>query len=176
MLTGFQLRAARAVLNVFTKDLGESIGLHYSTLIRLEEQTPNLSYLKCNSRTLLLITNYFEHNGLLFPNKETIALKKYMDSNIQVISENDLTRFQLKTARIAMRLSQKLLGEYIGLSQSTLSELEGAGNNTDFIKCDEIKVKYIKSFFIKNGIFFPDHFSVELIDDPIIIKSTKKTI
>ena len=69
MLTGFQLRAARAVLNVFTKDLGESIGLHYSTLVRLEEQTPNLSYLKCNSRTLLLITNYFENNGLLFPNK-----------------------------------------------------------------------------------------------------------
>lgn len=32
-----------------------------------------------------------------------------MDSNIQVISENDLTRFQIKTARIAMRLSQKLL-------------------------------------------------------------------
>ncbi len=176
MLTGFQLRAARAVLNVFTKDLGESIGLHYSTLVRLEEKTPNLSYLKCNSRTLLLITNYFEHNGLLFPNKETIALKKHMDSNIQVVSENDLTRFQLKTARIAMRLSQKLLGKYIGLSQSTLSELEGAGNNTDFIKCNEIKVNHIKSFFIKNGIFFPDHFSVELIDDPIIIKSIKKTI
>lgn len=176
MLTGFQLRAARGALNIFTKDLTQSIGLHNSTLVRLEECTPNLSYPKCNSRTLLLITNFFESEGILFPNKNAISLKKTSKSSLEEASDYRLTKFQLKSARIAMRLSQKLLGEYIGFPQSTLSELEGIGNNVDYIKCSEENAKTIKYFFLENGIIFPDFMTVELTDDPVSLLNQQKKL
>lgn len=176
MLTGFQLRASRGVLNLFTKDVAKSIGLHISTLVRLEENTPNLSFLKCNLRTLLLITNYFESNGIIFPNRGAISLKKFDDSSIPKDSSYKLTRFQLKTARIAMRFTQKTLGEYIGLPQSTLSELEGKYSNTNFIRCSEDNAKIIKLFFLKNGIVFPNYTTIELIDDPILLLHKQKKL
>lgn len=176
MLTGFQLRASRGVLNLFTKDLAKSIGLHYSTLVRLEENTSNLSYLKCNLRTFLLIKNYFENHGITFLNKNSVTLKTEKYSSAQKMPNGKLTRFQLKTARVAMCLTQKSLGEYIGLSQSTISELEGIENNHDIIKCSEDAERIIRSFFLENGIIFPDHKTVELIDDPILLLNQQKKL
>jgi DNA-binding XRE family transcriptional regulator len=176
MLTGFQLRAARGALNIFTKDLGLKLGLHYSTVVRLEERTPNLSYLKCNLRTSMLITNFFESQGIVFPNKSTIALKINKDFLEQHASDNKLTRFQLKTARLAMRLTQKLLGEYIGFPQSTLSEIEGGGENLDFIRCDENNSSVIILFFKSYGIIFPNYYTVELTDDPSLLFNQHKKL
>ena len=75
-----------------------------------------------------------------------------------------------------MRLSQKLLGEYIGFPQSTLSELEGIGNNVDYIKCSEENAKTIKYFFLENGIIFPDFMTVELTDDPVSLLNQQKKL
>lgn len=169
MLTGFQLRAARAVLDLFNKDLGEKIGLNYDTIVRLEAKTQNLSYLKCNLRTSVLLANFFESERIIFRNKSSISIKS--DTNIfdEILCESKITRFQLKASRIGMRLTQKELGEHIKLHQCIISDLENKNKNYEFLKYDENVIKIIKSFFIKNGIAFPDYYTVTLIDDPVIL-------
>jgi DNA-binding XRE family transcriptional regulator len=176
MLTGFQLRAARAVLDLFNKDLAQKLGLHHSTLVRLEENTPNLSYLKCNLRTLVLLTNYFESQQIIFSHKNNITLKIEKSILADDSENSNLTRFQLKAVRIGMRLTQKELGEYIGFPQSTLSELESNNKNYEFLKYSEETAKLIKSFFTANGIVFADSYSVMLLDDPITLLDKQKKL
>lgn len=176
MLTGFQLRAARGVLDLYNKDLAQKLGIHPSTLVRLEENTANLSYLKCNLRTLVLLTNYFESQQLSFSSTNCIRMNVDNCALGNDFNEINLTRFQLKAARIGMGLTQKELGEYIGFPQSTLSELESFNKNCDLLKFHDKTASLVKSFFTKNGIFFIDYYSVTLLDDPTNLLHTQKKL
>ena len=60
MLTGFQIRAARGCLSLHLKDISSRIGIHHSTLTRLESQTANLTYINSNTRTSLLLKNFYQ--------------------------------------------------------------------------------------------------------------------
>ena len=75
MLTGFQIRAARSYKNLYIKDVSLAIGMHKSTLTRLEAQTTNLAYINCNTRTSLLIKNFYESQKIIFPSNNSIGIR-----------------------------------------------------------------------------------------------------
>ncbi|RYE05551.1 MAG: hypothetical protein EOP33_05245 [Rickettsiaceae bacterium] len=161
MLTGFQLRASRSVLNLLIKDLASETGLYHTTLSRLENSTPNLSYLKCNLRSSILLIKFFESKHVIFPNINSICIKNIVG---HVNHGRSITRFHLKISRIAMRASQKIFGELFGIPQSTISDLETTGMISDCINVDEKLIK----FFMSKGISFIDPWIIELFDDPDI--------
>lgn len=174
MLTGFQLRAGRGVLNLFNKDLAQKIGLHYSTLVRLAENTPNLSYLKSNLSTSILLNNFFETNGVYCNIHNSLRLKT---TNVCNTNNKDvITRFQLKAARIAMNLTQKELGYYINIPQSTISDLENYYNNKDILNLAQCSFEIVNNFFTRNGIAFPDLYTITLKDDPVTILGEQKKV
>ena len=163
MITGFQLKAAKAVLGLTAKDIAGSIGVHPGTITRLCD-TKNLEYLKCSVKNLVLIKKFFEKNNILFPNEKTISLYR----EIKNINSEKLTRFQLKAARIATGMTQEELGFHIKISSSMLSILENLEND-QYIDPSKINTNILKKFFEHLGIFFPDDFTVTIEKDSQIL-------
>ena len=164
MLTGFQLRGAKEVLGLTSKDIANEIGLHYGTINRLCN-TKNLDYLSCSVKTSLLLKKFLEAKDFLFLNEHTISLKRDNGHNINQPAIDKMTRFQLKAARIATSLTQEELSFYLKISSSTLSLLENK-NNRDYIESNKINIDNLKKFFEIIVINFPDSFTVTLTKDP----------
>ena len=166
MLTGFQFRVSRAILDLYYEQLANHAGLHFSTLKNLEEDTPNLSHPRCQLKTVIALTSFFNKHGILFSSSNIITLKPSEIITSQESSDK-MTRFQLKGARVALRLTQKELGEHIGIPQSTLSDLEIRHKNEQFVKLNPAVIKAMKSFFLQQGVTFPSHTSIELNDNSV---------
>ena len=83
----------------------------------------------------------------------------------KVHTENKMTRFQLKAARIAINLTQESLSSYLKISSSTLSLLESLKND-EYIEISKIDTYALKRFFKHIGIIFPNDLSVALTKDP----------
>ena len=167
MLTGFQFRVSRAILDLYYEQLASHVGLHFSTLKKLEEDTQNLSHPKCQLSTLINITNFFNKQGISFPNDNIITLNTLKVTASQDSSDK-ITRFQLKGARVTLKLTQKELGQNINIPQSTLSDLEINYKNEQFIKLDPIITKTTKSFFLQHGVVFLSPTSIKLISNKLI--------
>jgi DNA-binding XRE family transcriptional regulator len=173
MLTGFQIRAARSYKNLYIKDVALAIGIHKSTLTRLEAQTKNLSYLNCNTRTSLLIKNFYENQKIFFPSNSSIGI----NNTTQVFKDTILNKFQFKVSRIATKLNRKNLGELINLAESTIEGWEAQRDSLSPIKCNNSNLRSLltaKKFFLGLGIIYPHHNIVELLEDPA--EEVKKSI
>lgn len=162
MITGFQFKAARVATKLNAKEIADFIGLHQVTLLRFA-RTPNLEYLSCHTKNMLLLENFFEKQGILFPTNNCIRLK--INESIKRIDYPGLTRFQLVTARIATGLNQYELSQHIRISPGTLSLLEGLENH-EFLANRKLKISSLKIFFEHLGILFEDNFTVTLTKDP----------
>jgi DNA-binding XRE family transcriptional regulator len=171
MLTGFQFRVSRAILDLYYEQLASSVGLHFGTLKRIEEETPNLSPIKSQLSTVILLTNFFNTCGVFFPSNNIVTINGKEYTTRKSPSE-EITRFQLKGGRVAIKLTQKELGEYINVAQSTLSDLEIKYKNEQFIKFDSSKSRSIRSFFLQYGITFPSPTSIELSNNHNLVKDT----
>ncbi len=164
MLTGFQLRATKAVLELTAKEIAAAIGVHPGTIIRLGF-TKNREYLRCSAKNIILLRKFFETKDIFFPDENTLSLK----SKIKPIPiTGQLTRFQLKTARIASALTQEELSSYIRVSSSTISILERL-NDQEYIKSTKMNTFLLKKYFEHLGIIFPNDLSVSLIKDPTVL-------
>lgn len=167
MLTGFQLRAARSSLSLYLKDVTDALGLHTSTLTRLEAQTPNLSYISSNTRTSLLLRKFYENREVIFPyyNSIGIATKKQKPE-----VNSQFSRFQLKISRIALRLSRKKLGSILKIPETSIAGWETKKNILSVFSPQNIQLlNNIKIYFHSKGIVYKDSNIVELLDDPVDI-------
>lgn len=170
MLTGFQFRASRALMEYTFKDISDVIGVHEGTLIRFG-LTKNLEYIRGHSQNVIALRSFFEDNHIIFPSKNTITLGTNIHPHIQ--TDNALTCFQLKVSRIATGLTQDELSVYVRLSSSSISLLERK-DNTDYISSNKIQISILKQFFERLGIIFPNDLTVELIKDPQILMRKNK--
>jgi DNA-binding XRE family transcriptional regulator len=173
MLTGFQIRAARSYKNLYIKDVSLAIGMHKSTLTRLEAQTTNLAYINCNTRTSLLIKNFYESQKIIFPSNNSIGIR----GTTQDFKNTSINKFQFKISRIATRLNRKNLGELIGLAESTIEGWETQQNPLLPIKCNDSNLENLlltRDFFLDLGIIYPYHNIVELLEDPTV--DVKKSV
>jgi len=165
MLTGFQLRAARSSVSLYLKDVTGALGLHASTLTRLEAQTPNLSYINSNTRTSLLLKNFYESKGLLFPYYNSIGIS-YKNRNSKLNSQ--FSRFQLKISRTALRLSRRELGNILSIPETSIAGWETGQRNllSTFFPQDSSVLETMKFYFRSKGIIHKNFNIVELLDDP----------
>ena len=170
MLTGFQFRASRALMEYTFKDISDVIGVHEGTLIRFG-RTKNLEYIRGHSQNVIALRSFFEDNHIMFPSKDTITFGTKVHHHIQ--TDNALTCFQLKISRIATGLTQDELSVYVRLSSSSISLLERK-DNTDYISSNKIQISILKKFFERLGIIFPNDLTVELIKDPQILMRKNK--
>lgn len=164
MITGFQLRASKAVLGLTAKHISSVIGVHHGTVTRLCKIN-NLDYLSCSVKTMVLLKNFFETNGIILSTENAISLKiELMPEPL----EPYFTCFQLKVARIATGLTQAELSSYVKISSSLISLLEHQ-KASDYIESSKINISSLKRFFEHLGIVFHDDLTVSLIKDPKIL-------
>ena len=166
MLTGFQFRAALVIGKITAKELSQNIDLHEVSLLRLKKNTSNLEYLNCFARNMLLLQRFFEDRGIIFPDKNIIALNTAQRLN-------DVSRFHLVTARVAAGLTQNQLSQILRVSYGTISLLEKL-DNLDPIRSVKLCNSTIVKFFEAVGIIFKEDYSVILKRDPKeFMKKTK---
>ena len=78
-ITVFQLKAARAGLDLSVSELHRKTGISRATINRIEKQTPNLPP-SCNITTVFHLRKFFEANGIIFDNPNKISFD--IDSSI----------------------------------------------------------------------------------------------
>ena len=158
MLTAFQLRVSRSILDLGIRDIGNLLNTSRTT-VYIWENKPNLSYINTKTDSPNCLKTFFEQKNIFFPDERTINL--YQKTLIP-INKNTLTRFQLKAARIALRLYQSELANYIGVLQQVIARAEIL-DNKEFvrIKNKEAIAKLLK-FFQSNGVYFPNNLSIQI--------------
>lgn len=161
MLTAFQLRVARDVLGLGLRELAEYLNVSRTTVFKWEhQQNLSLVHTVAKVENAVLIKPFFEERGIMFTNENTISLKT---SIFPTPTTGALTRFQLRAARTATRLTQDELSVHLLTQRIVINYLERQNNstyiNTTSREIDEI---LIKNIFEKYGIIFPDDFSISL--------------
>jgi len=158
IITGFQLRASRKVLNCTLEELSHSTGVSKITISRLESTTDNLQDISCSAKDAEYLYKYFTDKKLLYSNKNTISLDLDIDS--KPIEEN-LTKFQFIVARVICRTSQRLLSKQLGIHYNTIYRLEKT-DNTSYLDTKKDDIIHFIHFFQKMNIIFPNNKSVFL--------------
>lgn len=164
MLTGFHLRAARAVCKLTTRELGKIIGISHSA-ISLLEQTHNLEYIHCSSKTMESLSMFFHQQNIIFPNGHSVSLAS---SELENENLDKLTVFQYRAAKSSTKLPLSKLSKKMKVSANVLIKLDHA-TPTQHIKCLDRTVYLIKSCFERNGIVFIGGNSVSLTNDPELL-------
>ena len=158
IITGFQLRAGKKVLNLTLEQLSTNCNVSKVTLGRLINTISNTDEITCSAQDAEKIATYFNNKKILFPNKSTITLDKYIPS--RELASN-LTRFQFVAARTALNLSQKNLVKYVALSYTSFHRFEKQ-DNEGYLTSNKIKISELILFFYQNNIILPDNKSVKI--------------
>ena len=164
-ITYIQLRAARHILNLGVRDIAKILKVSKATISKTELGKTR-DFLYKHSAALL---EFFEHHNIFFPNEYFI---RYHDNQEKIQKyDSGLTRFQLRTARHILNISQNKLAELINIDKGIIARAEQL-QNTDFINPqDHSIVLRLKSMFQEHNIKFPDQLSVfykEYIDNKSI--------
>lgn len=158
IITGFQLRSSRKILNLTLKQLHELTSVSKVTLARLENNIENLEDIKCSAQNAESIYNYFIGKKLLYHNKSTIFLDIDTINNGE---EKSLTRFQFLVARTICNMSQISLAKKIDIHYNTIYRLEKVENNKS-LDINKRNINIILNFFQSKGVSFPNDKSVFL--------------
>ena len=171
MLTGFQLRAARKILNLSRDEVLEHVGLSESTLLRLELQTENLLFIRAHTSTSWKLQKFYQDNNIIFHNKNSIELYCATENINPLIK---FSKFHIKISRTALRLTKKEFGALFNITESAVSSWERRGVLfSSFRTRNKESALYIKSYCENIGISYPDFNRIDLLKDPI--KTLKKT-
>ena len=158
MLTGFQLRAARAVLNLSGVKLGSFIGVGMSNINTIEANTKNTDYIVTKTRNAVLLKRFFEENNIIFSDEYSITLK----TKVILVDPIKLIRFQFRAGRVALRKTPQEFRELTGLSENVFKHIEKK-KNIEYIDIKSGKYSgFLREIFYKNNVYFPDHYSVSL--------------
>ena len=158
MLTGFQLRAARAILNLSGAKLGSAIETGISNINKIEANTKNIDYIATKTQNAVLLKRFFEENNIIFSDEYSIALK----TKVILADPIKLIRFQFRAGRVALRKTPQEFRELTGLSKNAFKHIEKK-KNTEYIDIKSGKYStFLRNFFYKNNVYFPDSYSVSL--------------
>lgn len=158
MLTSFQLRAARSVLGLGVREVGDSISVS-RTMISIWERQPALQVVQSKKTDVYPLIAFFKERGIIFPNDLTISLVINLPKNT-----NHLTRFQLRASRAALGLTQKELSLLSTIPMEIITYLESKKNDTYINSTPkEVDELLLKSFFELKNIQFLDDFTISLI-------------
>lgn len=154
-ITYIQLRTARQLLNIGVREIAAILKVSKSTVCKAEANNTRDFYHKYNAALL----DYFKKNHIIFPTEFSIRYdsRDNLHKNIQT-SETEiiLTRFQLKTARCILNITQLELANLTGISKSQISRAEIL-HNSDIVKFSNMhNAVILKNFFIKQNIEFID--------------------
>jgi DNA-binding XRE family transcriptional regulator len=160
-----QLRSARSVLNLGVRDIGSIIGVSRMTISKLERNTATLERLKHGKSRNNTLVWFFKKKNIIFPNNYTICDSSIINTDPPT---NNLTRFQLRAARIIIDENRVAFSSIIGIERGILEYAESL-NNPEYINPrDNSLNQKIKDKFSQYGIKFPNNNSVtfkKLIDE-----------
>jgi hypothetical protein len=160
IITGFQLRAAKASLNLDYNTLSNDTNVSKITLSRLVNTIKNLDEITCSVQDAHNLYNYFRDKELIFPNQHTVAMNYPIEKRSVI---NNITRFQLVVARTALRLSQRDFAKNItSITRSSFQKFEEQKDN-DYFKNTKLSPTKIIVFFNKQGVSFPGNSSVSIL-------------
>ncbi len=125
-ITTFQLKGARYALDITTKELGEYIQFSSTTISTLERKGLS-EFVDIDRKKINLLVRFFNDKGIHFPDQYSI-----LNNKIQDIEKDVLTRFQIRSSRKILNITQKLLAEKISIEVNILNALERL-NNTSII-------------------------------------------
>lgn len=161
ILNAFQLRAARSALTIGVREIGSIIEVSRTTISVWENQR-NFESIKTSQHNNNTLITFFKERGISFPSEKSIVL------DINVSNKSGLlSRFQIRVARVAMNLTQDELSKFVEIPLLLLNYLEKQQNSIYIGSTPKtINEYFLRSFFEKNGIRFPEDFCVYLEKDP----------
>lgn len=166
ILKSFQIRAARSVLGLGVREVGNYINVSRTTISIWERQEALQTIQSKKSDVSLLITLFKEY-GIIFPDTATVTL---VTNNLN--NSKHLTRFQLRASRAALSLTQEELSGFTKIPIQIITYLESKKNDV-YINTTpkEFNESLLKSFFEKQNIKFLNDFSITLTKNPNIKKN-----
>lgn len=156
-LTYIQLRAARQSLNLGVRDVAKLLKVSKATISKAELGKTRDFFFK-HSAPLI---DFFYQKNIIFPNEYAIRL--VLDDVPQLLNDNliiSLTRFQLKSARNVLNLSQQNLADNIGVDKGIISRAELLDNSQNINTSNHEVIINIRKYLLKQGIEFPDPYSI----------------
>ena len=149
-ITYHQLKIARGILNLGVRDIALLLKVNKSTVSNAEQGKSRDFFFK-NSACLL---EFFKKNNIIFPTDYSIRYNQTIVSQPIVSDLKILTRFQLKSARILLSLSQSSLAKQIGVTEGVIIRLELFPNNMYITTKKPLITKKIYELFNFYGIEF----------------------
>lgn len=147
-----QLKAARNTLDLGIREIAKLLRVSKSTVSNAELGKTRDFFFKHSAA----LCDFFLKNNIHFPNEYSI---RYYHT-IEIEYSEHLTRFQLKSARSILNISQLELATLIGIDKGVISRTE-LTKNFDFINPPNTAVNSkLKNLFQHRNIEFPDPFSI----------------
>ena len=167
-ITYIQLRAARQILNIGVRELATLLKVSKSTISKAELNKTRDFFFKYNAA----LQDFFQKNNITFPTEFSIRFHPINNPQENMNSDNIiLTKFQLKTARCILNVSQLELSYITGINKGHISRAEILDNTETIKPSDKEIIIKLRNFFIQQNIEFPDPFYVfykNYIDNRII--------
>ena len=158
-INNLQLRAARGVLNLGVRDVGSIIGVSRMTISKLEHNTTTLERIKHGESRNNTLIWFFKKMNIVFPDSYTISYCSIINEN-HVNTINEITRFQLKAARIIIDEDRIVFSNALGIERGVLEYAESLSNE-EYIKPRDSSINQkIKDRFNNYGVNFLNNNSV----------------
>jgi len=152
-ITYQQLKIARGVLNLGVRDIGALLKINKSTVSNAE-QGKTRDFFHKNSATLI---DFFKKNNIIFPTEYSIRYDQLINNQNNTSStSSNITRFQLKSARLLLSLSQQALSNQLGITEGVIVRLELLPNNTYINPKNTLIVNKLHELFKSHGVEFSD--------------------
>ena len=162
MLKIFQLRVARSVTGIEVRELALYLGISRTIISRWEKQ-PSFDEIKTKKILPQSLLFFFKQHNILFPDENSVKF----NSQLQCLDSMHLNRFQLRASRAALGLTQEELGRLSNMPKTIINYLETKSNETLLNSTNkDVDDLIFKDFFQKQGLSFPDSFTISLKKHP----------
>lgn len=156
MLNSFQLRVARSVTGIEVREIALYLGISRTIISRWEKKT-SLEEIKTKKVSPSSLVFFFKQHSIIFPDHNTVIFR----SEKKPITSSHLSRFQLRAARAALRLTQEELAQETCISKSVINYLETHSNETMINSTNKVFDDLLfTDFFKSKGLLFPNCFSI----------------
>lgn len=156
----FQLKAARAVLNLSVRDIGSYIGVSGTAVSMWESKDIDLD-INTSEQNIRMLEQFFTIKNIFFSDKNSMLLNE-----VNTLSKNDnsqiLTRFQLRGGRAILGINRKDLAALVQIDQYVITRAERLDNKEYIRPKDSSVPTKIKYIFMQHGIFFPSPFTISI--------------
>jgi transcriptional regulator with XRE-family HTH domain len=151
LINHYQLKIAKGILNLGVRDIGKLLNVNKSTVSNAELGKTRDFFYK-NSAALI---DFFTKNNISFPTEYSIRCNEKVIS-LKSTDIKNITRFQLKSARLLLSLSQRNLAKEICVTERVIIRFESIANNQFINPKNPLVINRLLDLFKNAGIYFPD--------------------